>query len=239
MSVEIVYSSKYHLIFAPRDNILNFFLNFFLVSEWVPRHRSYNNVIWSVSAEIAIYFVFAFFYKKLFAMQGILIFLWVTVFTFLEFTFPNYYIFKCGKFFFGGVILQLILMRKYYWKLFVLLVLVYLFKTYEVKYWLFTSLLMSIFLLMKLSPQGKSSQSNLMKLCSISANLSYGIYLLQLPLIYFTILCFKLFNVESVNLVGSWLYLLIYITFLVALAYVVLNYFEKPVSSYLKSKLIS
>ena len=239
LSVEIVYNSKYHLIFAPRDTSLNIFLNFFLVSEWVPNHRSYNNVIWSVSAEIAIYFVFAFFYKKLFVAQGALIFLLIIVFTFLEFAFPHYYIFKCGKFFFGGVVLQLILTRKYYSGMVLLLILIYLFKTYEVKYLLFTSLLISIFLLMKLSPQGKSSLSNLMKLCSLSANLSYGIYLLQLPLIFFTILCFRFFNVESLNIVGSWLYLSIYLIFLVALAYVVFNYFEKPVGIYLKTKLIS
>jgi peptidoglycan/LPS O-acetylase OafA/YrhL len=237
IAISIAYNWITGKVLNERNTIKNFLLNIFLVSEWFPNSRSYNFVLWSVSAEIAIYILFSLCYRKLFAMQGAIIFLWIAFFCFLEFAFPTYYIFKCGKYFFGGVALEFLLSRRSYGKLLCLMATIILLSNYQVKAFLFSLSLLSILLLMKLSAKGKSSQTNFSKICSLSANLSYEIYLLHLPMIYLAILCFSFFQIESVNIVGTWVCLLIYLFSLIAISKLVFKHYDEPIGTFLKAKL--
>ena len=244
LSLQISFFSNQQEYFIYRNNdIYHFILNLFLINYWgFEKGYSFNGPVWSVSAEVLIYFIFFFTTLKLCNRHNVLIIFGIlTAMYLLELK----ALFMCGFFFYLGGILNIVIETNKRFNIFILLLIVFLLYSLELSneqfiFFLldypnlfrdgFLCLLLLIvflkigFILKRIGP-----------FISGLGNLTYSMYLCHFP-IQLLIVLFFLKQKIDIPYKHSWFFLFFIIS-TTLISFFVYKILEKPAKEFLRRKL--
>lgn len=194
------------------NNFKDFVAHIFFISGWFESTKlSFNFPVWSVSIEIIVYFIFFFLIinikKKIF--NYIIIF---SIFFILEKNNINIFFLECGKYFFNGVLIYLVInkIEKNSYIIIISLFLLIFSIIGNFKSLLFFSSIILIALYLD-----KEIKNNFTNKFSLLGNLTYSSYLLHIPIQILIIIIFNFFNLNSTIFTKSYFFisyiLLVYI----------------------------
>ena len=225
-----------HNMYNGENNLENLFMHTFFMSGWMKVSKfSYNFPIWSVSIEIVIYFLFFFSLRLLYKFRLPLSFLFFIFFLYLEKSNINLFFDSCGRYFFSGVFLLVLSEKIKNLKYILLLALILLFLNFigNFKYNVFFASLVLFAYYFDHSTNYKLSK-NYSKL----GNLTYGSYLLHIPIQLLIIFIFYKFQLNS-HIFTNYYFLLIYVTLIFSLAHISFKFYENPAKIFLKKNLLN
>ena len=221
-----------HDLYNGENNIKSFFSHLFFTSGWIKETKfSYNFPIWSVSIEIIIYFLFFFSLRFLFKFKIYLSFLFFVLFLMLEKSSINLFFDSCGRYFFSGVFIFLICEKiknhNYIFLIATLLLLLNLVGNFKYNVF-FASLVIYAYFL--------DTKTNYFysKFFSKLGNLTYGSYLLHIPIQLLTILIFYKFGLDS-NIFTNYYFLIIYLVAIFYISHISYKFYENPIRIILKN----
>jgi peptidoglycan/LPS O-acetylase OafA/YrhL len=239
-----------HFQINDQNNLFRFILNLFFIND----ENSFNSVIWSVSIEIPVYFIF-FFYLRLINNNILIktIILVIILWFVLRSGFLYYHLSACLFYFFFGVLIYLLcnLVKKFNFYLLIAstagIIITPL--MFEIKNSLFFSeyrnyIPTTLFLFFVLLTLFFSLEKYLHKFgekIKFLGDSSYAIYLIHFPIQVFILILndLKIINIE---LFSSYKYLIIFFIIINYLSYLVFKLFEYPARKglliFLQKKLI-
>jgi len=225
-----------HSLYNGENNFKNFISHALFISGWIKESKfSYNFPIWSVSIEIVIYFLFFFSLQFLYKFRFVLSFLFFIFFLYLEKSDVNLFFDSCGRYFFSGVFLFVLCEKTKNLNYILLLATFLLILNYvgNFKYNVFFAslVLYAYYFYYKVNYNFSKNYSKL-------GNLTYGSYLLHIPLQLFTIFIFYKFELNS-NIFTNYYFLLIYISIIFSVAHISYKFYENPAKVYLKKNLLN
>ena len=228
------------------NDLKHFFLNIFLLLGWgFEEGRSFNQPVWTVSQEIAIYYLFfvliSFINRHNFKIVFLIYFIFLIIdkTKFVEISFIiklinlTYFI-DFAKLFFSGVFIFFLLNKfRSTKKLFLISLLFFIFSFIgSFKLHLFCFSIVMIFVLIdKLAINLKVK-----KLFIFLGNLTYSIYLLHTLTFLFLLYSLKLFN--NVDFLYSKLSFLIYLILTFVLSFISFTYLEKKMNKVIREKFL-
>ena len=237
------FSNQQEYFIYQNNDIYHFLLNLFFMNYWgFEKGYSFNGPVWSVSAEVLIYFIFFFTTLKLSIRHNILmIFCILTAMYLLELR----ALFMCLFFFYLGGILNRAIETNKRINLFILLLIAFLLYTLELnsKQFIFFLLdypnlfrdgflcLLLLIVFLKIGSVLKPIGSFISGL----GNLTYSMYLCHFP-IQLLIVLFFLKQKIDIPYKHSWLFLF-FIIFTILISFFVYKILEKPAKNFLRRKL--
>ena len=225
-----------HSLYNGENNLGNFISHAMFISGWLKESKfSYNFPIWSVSIEIVIYFLFFFSLKLLYQFKFLLSFLFFVFFLYLEKSNVNLFFDSCGRYFFSGVFLYVLCekIKNLNYILLIASILIILNFIGNFKYNVFfASLVLFAYYF------DYKTNYNLSKHYSKLGNLTYGSYLLHVPIQLIIILIFYKFNFNS-NIFTKYSFLVFYISVIFFISYISFKFYENPAKVYLKKNLLN
>jgi peptidoglycan/LPS O-acetylase OafA/YrhL len=218
-------------IYNGENNLKSFFSHLFFISGWIKESKfSYNFPIWSVSIEIVIYFLFFLSLQYLFKFRLLLSFIIFIIFLALEKNNIDLFFISCGRYFFSGVFLFILCnkIKNLNYILWISLLLLLLNFIGNFKYNLFFSslILLAFFLDHKTTYKFQNFYSKL-------GNLTYGSYLLHVPLQLSIIFIFSRFKFYD-DVFSNGYFFIGYLIIIFYLSHISFKFFENPMRSYLK-----
>lgn len=225
-----------HAIYNGENNLKNFFSHIFFVSGWIKQSKfSYNFPIWSVSIEIVIYFLFFFSLRFLHKFRLSLSFIFFIFFLYLEKNNINLFFNSCGRYFFSGVFLFVLSEKiknlNYILLLALILLLLNFIGNFKYNVFFASLILFAYYFDNRISYNFSKHYSKL-------GDLTYGSYLLHIPIQLLTILIFYKFQLNS-DIFTHYYSLIVYILVIFSLAYISYKYYENPAKIYLKKNLLN
>ena len=237
------FSNQQEYFIYQNNDVYHFILNLFFMNYWgFEKGYSFNGPVWSVSAEVLIYFIFFFTTLKLSIRHNVLaIFGILTAMYLLELK----ALFMCAFFFYLGGILNRVIETNKRFNIFILLLIAFLLYSLELSseqfiFFLldypnlfrdgfFCLLLLIVFLKIGyiLKPIGS--------FISGLGNLTYSMYLCHFP-IQLLIVLFFLKQKIDIPYKYSWLFLF-FIIFTILISFFVYKILEKPAKEFLRRKL--
>lgn len=229
------------------NDIYHFFLNIFFISHWgFQDGYSFNAPIWSVSVELLIYAIFWFSLPMLKKRGLILSIGLIALFTGLYLVaVPGGSFWKCGLFFFGGSTLFITMNSMKNEKILLGILSIFLLtlslfvselRMSESVLWaqFFGFLgIISIFTILDISSLG-----NYGKKWKVIGDISYGTYLLHVPVQIVILLGVDMFSIDK-HIFTSEVFLAFYVLSVVLLARISFVYFEDPMRRFIRAKLSS
>ena len=219
---------NYSLIYD--DNSLqDFFWNLTLISGWGPSPGfSFNGPIWSVSVEIVIYFFFitivGFLRASTIPTALLSIFSFASLYLFVQ----PHFIFSCGFFFFFGILIHQIFLRKsLYLNLLGILTLVLLNFAFNLKGISFLPVIYT-WLVLNCERFSFIESKSITKVSQFFGNISYGIYLIHVPVQMFLLLIALALKINIKNLADNFIFTSSYFFVVVVLAIISYKFFEEP-----------
>jgi peptidoglycan/LPS O-acetylase OafA/YrhL len=210
------------------NDVKHFILNLFLISHWgFESGNSFNEPIWSVSVEVLIYLLFFLTHSKLskspLVSTG-------TAAVFLYYLYQKFQnpIIECGLFFYlGAFVCQIANYYQKHLKLLLALAAVGLMSSFNLSN---THLFMTIgfpltVLVASLIDFKIKKWPSFMR---AFGDLSYGIYLIHIPVQIFIILILNHFNIDRLTVLSKPLFFISYILFVIVLAAIIYRKFELP-----------
>lgn len=221
----------------PQNDLYHFFLNLFFVSGWgFESGASFNAPIWSVSVEIFIYFLFFLLisYIKKFRFQIVLPVIFICIIL-DKFYLTNNNFVTCAILFFLGVLVYYIysskLKTKYIFFLSLVLIIISLIGNFKVN--LFCPGILMFFLTF----EKMDALTDIMKKKFLDlGNLTYGSYLLHIPIQLITIYICNYFN-DLFDLFINPIFLIFFILIVYIFSHYIYKYFEKPMNRIIRKKL--
>ena len=235
-----------HFIIYEHNDLKHFILNLLLISHWgFQEGYSYNAPIWSVSIEILVYIIFFFlarFFKTffVFSIAGV-------IFAILVFFDVKGGLTNCVFLFFSAGYICLIypkLSKNLLNISLITLTTIFVINIFFIsehynkniyfnKLSLDFNILFFVFLSIKLNHYFENI--NLKTISNFLGNLTYSIYLLQIP---FQLIIFQIFNNLNITIPKESVYFLIfYITTIIILSYYSYKYIELPLKNYFRKKI--
>jgi len=233
--VSILELNSFQVVFF--NDLYHLILQLFFISAWgFEDGHSFNGPIWSISVEIAIYFVF-------FLLIGLLnkhrTYLSVAVIILLilidKFTAYDGLFIECARLFFSGFLVYFICTRsisKIFLNLLSITLLILSFVG-NFKTFLFCPSLVMFFVTLEPTIT-KSSTKNIF---NNLGNLTYSLYLLHVPLQIFIILVITFLGINDSLFVSKYFFILFFLIIFI-LAYCSFRYYENPLNKAIRSKLI-
>ncbi len=222
-----------HNIYQGENSLINFFSHLFFISGWIEDSKfSFNFPIWSVSIEIIIYFLFFFSLRYLYKFRLLLSLVFFIFFLYLEKSNFNLFFDLCGKYFFSGVFIYNLSEKIKNHNYILTLAAILFFSNFigNIKYnLLFASLVLFAYFL---DNRIKYAYS---KFYSKLGDLTYGSYLLHIPIQLLIILMFSKFSLDNA-LFTKYYFLITYILFVFFLSYISYKFYENPIRISLKKK---
>ena len=218
-----------------KNNFKNFISHLFFISGWIKESKfSYNFPIWSVSIEVVIYFLFFFSIRLLYQFKFILSFLLFIFFLCLDKSSVNLFFGSCGRYFFSGVFLFILCekIKNLNYILFLAIILLSLNFIGNFKYNVFFASLVLLAYFFD-----NKTDYNLSKNYSKLGDLTYGSYLLHMPIQLLTILVFYKFELNG-NIFTNYYFLFIYLFLIFSAAYISFKFYENPAKIYLKNNFL-
>lgn len=211
------------------NSIRHFFWNLILISGWGPSPGfSFNGPIWSVSVEIVIYFFFITVVGFLRASTIFSAFLFLFCFAGLYLFVQPHFIFSCGFFFFFGILINHIFSRK---SLSLNLAGIMILVLLEFRFSLNgISFLPVIYTWLVLNCERLSfvKRKSITKISEFFGKISYGIYLIHVPVQIFLLLIALVLKINIKELADNFIFFCLYISIVVVLAIISYKFFEEP-----------
>ena len=225
-----------HSLYRGENNFENFISHALFISGWIKESKfSYNFPIWSVSIEIVIYFLFFFTIRLLFKFKLILSFLFFIFFLYLEKSNLNLFFDSCGRYFFSGVFLFMLCEKtknlNYILALASILLILNFVGNFKYNVFFASLVLYAYYFDNKLNYNFSKSYSKL-------GDLTYGSYLLHIPIQLLTILIFYKLELNN-NIFTNYYFLFIYIFLIFSIAHISYKFYENPAKVYLKKNLLN
>ena len=220
-----------HNIYDGENNISNFFAHLFFISGWIKESKfSFNFPIWSVSIEIVIYFLFFFSLRYLYKFRLHLSFVLFIFFLYLEKSNFDLFFSSCGRYFFSGVLIFTVCekIKNYNFILILATILLVLNFVGNFKYNLFFASLVLFAYFFDYKIKYKYT-----KIFSKLGDLTYGSYLLHIPLQLLIILIFSKFSLNY-TIFTKYYFLIAYIFLVFFLSYFSYRFYENPIRIYIK-----
>ena len=207
------------------NNLKSFFLHLTFLSGWFAESKmTFNFPIWSVSIEIVLYFLFFFLLIYLFNHKLILTIAILLLFLILEKADVQLFFFSCGRYFFSGVLVFVLLDKIKNKNYILLLSLIFLALSFlgNFKYNIFFTsiLLFAVFLDFNFDYKVK-------KYLSTAGNLTYASYVLHIPFQLFIILFINFFNINYSIFTTSY-FLITYLIGIFCISYLSYRFVENP-----------
>ena len=218
------------------NDFYHFMLQLFFISAWgFEEGHSFNGPIWSISVEIAIYFIFflliGFLNKHKIYLTSAVIILLILV---AKFTNYEGLFLECARLFFSGVLVYFICSRsisKYLLSL-ISIVLIVLAFVGNFKTFLFCPALVMLFITI----EPIITKSSVKIIFNNLGNLTYSLYLLHVPLQIFFILSLTFFDANDSLFLSKYFFIIFFLT-IFTLAYCSFKYYEKPMNKIIRFKL--
>ena len=239
-----------------QNTFKNFTLNLLFLSGWgFNDGLSFNEPVWSVSVEILIYLIFAIliFTKKQNTFQIILP---ISIFFFIALKMQiESQVILCGFLFFIGILLKKLSERKFNFNLSlgIILGLIYIFSNHiefgnyflgtyienivpnGVAISLYSSAILTLVAIEK-KYISKFKAGKIMSICSWLGSITYGSYLLHVPLQILILIVINSFRIDQMTFAQSPITLLFYISTVLFLSRYTYTIFEKPWRNRLRAK---
>ncbi len=218
-----------HSLIYSNNSPQNFFWNLFLISGWGPSPGfSFNGPIWSVSVEIVIYFFFITIVGFLRASTTFTAFLSLFCFAGLYLFVQPHFIFSCGFFFFFGILIHQIFLRKpLYLNLLGILTLVLLDSVFTLKGISFLPVVYT-WLVLNCERFSFIKGKSIKIISQFFGNISYGIYLIHVPVQIFLLLIAPVLKIDIKDLADNYIFTTLYFSLVVVLAVISYKFFEEP-----------
>ena len=218
-------------IYNGENNLESFLSHLFFISGWIKESKfSYNFPILSVSIEIVIYFLFFLSIQYLVKLRLLLSSIIFIIFLLLEKNNINLFFISCGRYFFSGVFLFFLCnnIKNINYILFIALLLFISNFIGNFKYNIFFSslILLAYYLDHNTTYRFKNFYSKL-------GNLTYGSYLLHIPLSLLIILFFSKFKLHE-NIFMTEYFFISYLFIIFIISHFSFKFFEDPIRTYLK-----
>lgn len=213
-------------LYKGQNNLNNFFYQLFFVSGWLEKSKfSFNFPIWSVSIEIIIYFLFFFLISYLYKFKlslSLAVFLLLLFFEKSDF---SLFFHSCGRYFFSGVLIYAVCekIKNNYFILALAIICFLLNFVGNFKYNLFFAaiVLFAYYLDNNTNYKIKSFYSNL-------GNLTYGSYLIHIPIQLLIIYIISKFNFDF-EIFKSFYFFMFYLFVIFFLSHISFKFYENPI----------
>ncbi len=220
-------------LYNGENDLQSFISHIFFISGWLESNKfSFNFPIWSVSIEILIYFLFFLSLRFLYKYKIFLSLLIFILFLYLEKSNINLFFDSCGRYFFSGVFLFVFCekIKNYNYILIIATILLILNFVGNFKYNLFFAslILYAYYFDTKIKYKYSLYYSKL-------GNLTYGSYLLHIPVQLLTIFIFYKFEI-NIEIFTQYYFLIAYLTAIFFLSHVCYKLYENPMRIFLKKK---
>ena len=219
-----------HSLIYSNNSFLNFFWNLILISGWGPSPGfSFNGPIWSVSVEIVIYFFFittvGFLRVSTMFTASLFLFSFASLYLFVQ----PHFIFSCGFFFFCGILIHQIYLRKtLILNLVGILILVLLHFEFSLKGISFLPVIYT-WLVLNCERFAFIELKSITKISQFFGKTSYGIYLIHVPVQIFLLLIALVLKIDINELADNSIFTSLYLLMVVVLAIISYKFFEEPV----------
>ena len=225
-----------HAHYEGENNFKNLISHIFFISGWIKESKfSFNFPIWSVSIEVIIYFLFFLTIRILFKFKLILSLLIFIFFLYLEKNNVNLFFVSCGRYFFSGVFLFILCEKtknlNYILLLAIILLCLNFFGNFKYNVLFATLVLLAYYFDYKISYSFSKNYSKL-------GDLTYGSYLLHIPIQLLIILMFYELELNS-NIFTNYYFLIIYMFLIFFAAHISFKFYENPAKIYLKKNLLN
>ena len=219
------------------NDLYHFMLQVFFISSWgFESGHSFNAPIWSVSVEVAIYFIFFFMIKYLRKFKTFLtLFIIITLLIINKLNINNTLFLECARLFFSGVLVYYICLKNRLTNYLLLfsIFLIFLALIGNYKTYLFCPAILMFFVLI----DSFINSDKLKEIFKSFGNLTYSLYLLHLPTQLIIIIILNYLNLSSI-IMTSYILFFLYFIFLSSMANYSFKFYEKPLNKKIRNKFI-
>ncbi len=221
------------------NDFYHFIINLFFVNGWgFSKIPSFNNVTWSVSIELIIYFIFfiSIIYLNKFNFKFIICVYIILLFLDKNFEIDNFYkiaFFDCCRLFFSGILVYYLYIKvdkKFYLYMFSTILICASFIGSLKIFILFPSIVLFLALL------GTPNNLKLRSFLQANGDLTYALYLLHIPTQILIILIIGHFNISYEIFLNKYFFIF-YIFLLIFISHLSFKFFENPLNYGLRRKL--
>ena len=225
-----------HSLYDGENNLKNLISHVFFISGWIKESKfSYNFPIWSVSIEVIVYFLFFLSLRYLRKFRLIFSFLFFIFFLCIEKSSLNLFFASCGRYFFSGVFLFILCEKTKNLNSLLLLAIILLLFNFigNFKYNVFFAslILLAYYFDYKINYNFSKNYSKL-------GDLTYGSYLLHIPIQLLIILVFYKLELNS-NIFTNYYFLLFYLFLIFSTARISFKFYENPAKIYIKKNFLN
>ncbi|HAU1152073.1 TPA: acyltransferase [Legionella pneumophila] len=245
--LNFIYLNNNHCYFIYQNNdLINFLLQLFLASSWVKGGEySFNGPVWSLSAEIPVYFIFFIFLRFLGLKAGVNYF-FISLYFIAKLTNFSFPIIDCIGCFYSGGLSAIYLQQfekqnsnkflnvHFVYLLFIALTGMHFLKLdllKPIKYLLLINTMLVCFYYLSRKIKAQPKVQNMI---SIMSHLTFSSYLIHFPTQIALVLIFSRLNQSIPFYSVSFLFLYIFST--LSISYLSYHYFENPIQTLIRKK---